>query len=235
MGVTDASYQISGVIGSAKGKGWTLGQDWDGSSVTDLFKGEIDELAIYNRDLTVDEVGYLYNNKSTVNNSYDTIGRMTQKAINNGANSFVTKFNYLSGINGATTTKIGAIDNNGKSIAYSYDANGNIKTITENDKVITYSYNELNELTREDNQVLNKTIVYSYDDGGNIQSKIEYPYTDTLTAPSGATNTVNYTYGDANWKDKLTSFNGKEITYDAIGNPLTYDGRTYSVGKKEDN
>ena len=52
--------------------------------------------------------------------------------------------------------------------------------------------------------------------------------TFTLTAPSGATNTVNYTYGDANWKDKLTNFNGKAITYDAIGNPLTYDGYSYS-------
>ena len=29
-----------------------------------------------------------------------------------------------------------------------------------------------------------------------------------------------YTYGDADWKDKLTAFNGKNITYDAIGNPL---------------
>ncbi|AOR23440.1 RHS repeat-associated core domain-containing protein [Clostridium taeniosporum] len=219
---------INGVIGSTKGKGWTLGQDWDGSSVTDLFKGEIDELAIYNRDLTVDEVGYLYNNKSTINNSYDSIGRLEQKSINSGVNSFVTNYSYLDGINGATTTKIESIDNNGKSIAYTYDPNGNIETITENNKKITYSYNELNELIREDNQVLNKTIVYSYDDGGNFESKVEYPYTDPLTTPLGATNTVNYTYGDTNWKDKLTNFNGKEITYDAIGNPLTYDEYTYS-------
>ncbi len=35
-------------------------------------------------------------------------------------------------------------------------------------------------------------------------------------------------YGDTNWKDKLTSFNGKAITYDQIGNPLTYDGKTYT-------
>lgn len=30
------------------------------------------------------------------------------------------------------------------------------------------------------------------------------------------------TYGDKNWKDKLTSYNGTAITYDAIGNPLSY-------------
>ncbi|WP_343777591.1 RHS repeat-associated core domain-containing protein, partial [Clostridium sartagoforme] len=43
-----------------------------------------------------------------------------------------------------------------------------------------------------------------------------------------ADKTINYSYGDANWKDKLTAYDGKAITYDAIGNPLTYDGYTYS-------
>ena len=40
--------------------------------------------------------------------------------------------------------------------------------------------------------------------------------------------TITYTYGDTNWKDKLTAYNGKTITYDAIGNPLTYDGKSFS-------
>ncbi|WP_270563050.1 DNRLRE domain-containing protein [Clostridium beijerinckii] len=226
------SQDINGVIGSTKGRGWALGQDWDGSSVTDLFKGEIDEVAIYNRDLTATEVGYLYSSKSTINNTYSPeIGRLKQRSINSGANSFVTKYNYMNGINGAgsTTTKISSIDNNGKGIAYTYDPNGNIESITENNKKIAYTYNEANELTREDNQVLNKTIAYDYDAGGNFKTKIEYPYTPDKTIPLPApTNTVSYTYGDANWKDKLTNFNGKAITYDAIGNPLTYDGYTYS-------
>ncbi|QLY78026.1 carbohydrate binding domain-containing protein [Clostridium intestinale] len=42
------------------------------------------------------------------------------------------------------------------------------------------------------------------------------------------TKVYNYSYDDLNWKDKLTSYNGKNITYDAIGNPLTYDGYTYT-------
>ena len=36
-----------------------------------------------------------------------------------------------------------------------------------------------------------------------------------------------FAYGDANWKDKLTAYNGKSITYDAIGNPLTDGTWTY--------
>lgn len=39
---------------------------------------------------------------------------------------------------------------------------------------IRYSYDELNELTREDNLYLNKTIIYSYDAGGNLTAKTEY-------------------------------------------------------------
>ena len=38
-----------------------------------------------------------------------------------------------------------------------------------------------------------------------------------------------YTYGDANWKDLLTAFDGHSITYDGGGNPLSYyNGRAYT-------
>ena len=61
------------------------------------------------------------------------------------------------------------------------------------------------------------TTTYEYDAGGNILSKTTR---DTL---------ISYGYTDANWKDKLTSYNGDTITYDAIGNPLSYrDGMTFS-------
>jgi RHS repeat-associated protein len=39
--------------------------------------------------------------------------------------------------------------------------------------------------------------------------------------------TYSYVY-DSTWKDKLTGYDGKTITYDAIGNPLTYDGWTFT-------
>ena len=35
-----------------------------------------------------------------------------------------------------------------------------------------------------------------------------------------------YTYGDAEWGDLLTAYDGEEITYDGIGNPLSYRGWT---------
>lgn len=78
----------------------------------------------------------------------------------------------------------------------------------------------------EDNQVLNKSIAYAYDAWGNLFSKTEYPYTTgTLGTP---TRTYSYSYDNPNWKDELTSYDGNSITYDAIGNSLTYDGWTYT-------
>jgi len=118
-----------------------------------------------------------------------------------------------------------ALNNGFNTYSYSYDKNGNIEKITDGTSSIDYVYNEANELIRENNGVLNKTIVYSYDAGGNILSKKEHPYTTgTLGTPISA---INYGY-DATWKDKLTSYNGKSITYDQLGNPLTYDGYTYT-------
>lgn len=102
-----------------------------------------------------------------------------------------------------------------------------IETITEGNILkATYHYDELNQLIREDNVELNKTITYTYDQGGNITAKTEYPYT---TGELGTgTSTINYSYTNTNWKDQLTSYNGQAITYDAIGNPLTYNGNTYT-------
>ena len=49
------------------------------------------------------------------------------------------------------------------------------------------------------------------------------------------TDTVSYTY-DSAWKDKLTSYDGQTITYDEIGNPLSYRGYTLTwQGKRLQN
>ena len=56
----------------------------------------------------------------------------------------------------------------------------------------------------------------------------------TTGAVGTALETIPYVYGDSNWKDKLTSYNGQTITYDAIGNP-TNDGTwtyTWQAGRQ---
>ena len=48
----------------------------------------------------------------------------------------------------------------------------------------------------------------------------------TLGTPNDLLETNSYTYGNSNWKDQLTAYNGQSITYDQIGNPLTYNNGT---------
>lgn len=116
----------------------------------------------------------------------------------------------------------------GRTISYTYDGSGNIATKADTkysttDK-IEYFYDELNQLIRENDPYSNKTITYLYDDGGNILEKREYDYTKSSTLGT-PTKTITYTY-DAQWKDLLTSYDGKSITYDAIGNPINFMGST---------
>ena len=105
---------------------------------------------------------------------------------------------------------------------FAYDDNGSIIQISdaENGHLTCYTYDNANQLIREDNSRAGKTWTWEYDDAGNIISKKEYAYTIvTLGTP---TDTITYAYTDPSWGDLLTSYDGKTITYDAIGNPLNY-------------
>ncbi len=67
-------------------------------------------------------------------------------------------------------------------------------------------------------------IVVIYDSGGNILTKTEYP---NATA-TGEGTVISYTYGDVQWGDLLTSYNGNAITYDGSGNPLSMNGWNFT-------
>ena len=66
-----------------------------------------------------------------------------------------------------------------------------------------------------------------------MRQKNEYALsTGELGTP---TRTVDYGYGNADWQDQLTSYNGSAITYDAIGNPtIWYNGMqmTWQKGRQ---
>jgi len=52
---------LNDVIGDLSGKGWVIGQDWDGGLKTDFFQGDIDDVRIYDRALSAAEIQNLYN------------------------------------------------------------------------------------------------------------------------------------------------------------------------------
>jgi len=184
----------------------------------------------YDSDNKPTSVDYSRNgNSSNVSYSYDSLGRVKSKKIVSGTATYNTNYTYVAGVETNSTTNLIAsiTDTAGNSVSCTYDANGNIKTAVVNGKNIKYYYNDLNELTREDNEILNKTITYSYDNGGNIVSKNEYALT-SVENPVNSTLTIAYAYTDSNWKDKLTSYDGKDITYDNIGNPTKYNGWAFT-------
>ena len=125
---------------------------------------------------------------------------------------------HTSTVNGVATT-----------YTYSYDGTGNIIGITVNGTEIRYAYDDIGQLVREDNGLIGKTYLYTYDNAGNITSAKEYPLTAEGITPSGSCTEKTYGYIDLAWGDKLTSFGGNAITYDGIGNPLSYyNGATFS-------
>ena len=147
-----------------------------------------------------------------------------------GGNTSTVEYGLYSPAEGFSSSAIGSVRYGqlNRSFVYSYTPQGNISAVTDGDRQSTYQYDEINQLIRENNAYLNKTVTYSYDAGGNILSKTTYPYTTgSLEGQTGET--VTYSYGDSEWKDLLTAYNGQEITYDAIGNPLNYkNGFTFT-------
>ena len=156
--------------------------------------------------------------------SYDDLNRRTLRRIaGQNVTTQVETYSYYSPGQYAATNLVNKItyaDNS--TLSYTYNSNNNIIAVTdENGKRISYKYDGMGQLIRENNPYTNLTTVYSYDKGGNITSAKEYAY--TTAAELGTVKKTNtYTYADSNWKDKLTAYNGKTITYDKIGNPLTY-------------
>ena len=127
--------------------------------------------------------------------------------------------------------KTGANTSATKDFSYTYDGNGNIKTVQQvtNDGgstlLYTYHYDAANQLTRVDDKVQDLTIVYAYNAGGNLVSRTNYKY--TTGTPLLVKRTWLYTY-DSAWKDQLAYYDAKRIQYDNVGNPTSYDGWAFT-------
>ena len=147
---------------------------------------------------------YLYDSLKRLNAQYNWLyGRFYTYRTNNGNQTTqIASINY--------TKRDGGTGFNEFSLGYEYDAGGNITKVTHSTNTAhnaSYTYDSQNQLTKEVNT--NGTYNYTYDTYGNIRSV------------SGA-ESHTYTYGDSEWLDLLTAYDGKSITYDAIGNPAVW-------------
>lgn len=169
---------------------------------------------------------------TTFTMGYDGLRRLT--SMSSGV--FTRNYTYRDISDSKTTTQVKSVDyyrtsygstykSNG--YAYIYDNAGNILTSTDKlNNVTSYTYDDQNQLLTESGTVtsfngppVSYNNTYTYDTTGNI-----------LTSSDGET-THTYTYGDAEWKDLLTAYDGESITYDAIGNPTSYyNGNRWTMG-----
>ena len=182
----------------------------------------------YDRDNRVTALTY-DGDTQKVSYGYDELGRVTTRTAECGAaaGKLTSTYTYVDGGFGtnSTTPLVKKITQNGISFEYEYDSRGNIVSEKRGNLTTTYAYDALGQLIRVNDPHENATWVYSYDRGGNITSKTKYAYTTGTLGT--AVETIPYTYGDSNWKDKLTAYNGTAITYDVIGNPVNDGMWTY--------
>ena len=61
---------------------------------------------------------------------------------------------------------------------------------------------------------------------GNRTSKTVYAYTQGPVTSETPTSTESYTYASSGWGDRLIADGSNTYTYDAVGNPLNYNGYT---------
>ena len=171
----------------------------------------------------------------------DVFSRLISQTISFGNNAFSKTFEYCVGGSNNTLTNnmIGKVSlnyvNNGVlasgSVAdiYSYDNLGNIVSIQRavNNNIAfqnQYEYDKLSRLNRENNQLMNRSYKCVYNSNGNISFKNEYAYT-TGTLPSTPLVAHSYSYSST-YPSRLISFDGQTISYDTVGNPITYRGKT---------
>ena len=141
---------------------------------------------------------------------YDSLRRLT--SVNTGI--YIRTYTYRDVSDTQTTTQITSVSYSGlannPTYQYTYDAVGNIATYTApNGIVTTYTYGDQGQLL---SAVGNRRYAYTYDNVGNILTGFGH----------------TFTYGDSTWGDLLTAVNGVTISYDEIGNPLTwYNGSNW--------
>lgn len=163
------------------------------------------------------KVFYTFKNGTETNQTTSLVSQLKYQLSPNDSSKNYT-LNYIYD-NLGNITKVTRSENNGttKNVAkYVYDENGQLVVESVYDDTQPYS------------------VVYTYDTYGNIRKADKYRYcgyTSPYHAETTGTliSTETYGYTDSTWADLLTSYNGHTITYDALGNPLSYyNGQDYT-------
>ena len=209
--ISGTTYKVSPAWNGTLRGPWSYGYSYSSTN------GSLTEMSLPNSESTSNEWKYSY--------SYDGLRRLSNRSLihsynNNSSTVLSREYSYLAGSGtNDTTTLVSSLTNkkgNGTTLnswTYTYDAAGRITSINDGTTTRSYTYDTQGQMLSE--SIGGVTTSYVYDAAGNIRSKT-----------SGGS-TVSYSYGNSQWRDLLTAYNGQSITYDAIGNPTKwYNGTT---------
>ena len=225
--------------------------------------GNMTSINVGNRNLAYYAYGYnngplqqlYYATGQAVLYEYDELERVSDVYYNSDVYNPAVSYSYSS--NGALS-RVDDHDAN-REYVYNYDALGRLTSMTERSgenavQVYAANYDSANRITESVYAVSANWdgsfedaygYGYTYDSTDGSLSSMYLPDESTYTYTydeAGNILTVNdgymthtYTYGDADWKDLLTAYDGYSISYDAIGNPLSwYNGTsfTWELGRR---
>ena len=186
--------------------------------------------------------------------AYDSLNRISSRTEYFGQSAFRLKvFNtYKAGAASNQTTglitkqKYDFAFSDDFELHYDYDNIGNITRVYDGDNntVGKYYYDSQNQLAYEEVYDAGSFVDgrwYIYDTYGNIR-EVKHYSNSGITSPGDiydfgvlvSTETYVYPSTDASFRDQLTSYNGHTITYDGVGNPLSYyNGSSYTMTWRE--
>ena len=161
--------------------------------------------------------GVTWNGAEKQSYTYDGLGRLTNRQLKPSASITLNhSYTYADAAGNKTTSLVETLTTAAGTYTYTYDAAGNILSISDGAYLLSYQYDGLNRLIRENDERAGKTYTYEYAQG-NITKKKEYAYT-TGTVSGTPLNVTEWEYGNAEWGDLLTNWNGQPLEYDSIGN-----------------
>ena len=166
--------------------------------------------------------------------TYDAAGRVLTRGFDNGAKTQTFTYNPWDTQSG----KLASILSTGlESLAYTYDPNGNVATITDGlnaSQKQCFTYDALDRLTLGTTYADAAQGCTTALGAGNYNTAFGYDAAaGNLTSKAGYT----LTYTDPAHKHAVTSFNTSSYAYDADGNMISYgwNGSTYALGYDAEN
>ena len=204
-----------GIEGAAGG---TLGHTY--SYTYNSNDGNLSKISVTGNNIYGDNLVY----------TYDNLKRLSKKSITGQYRTLAQEYGYRNISSTRTTLQIQDLTwtlqgTTTLAYSYTYDAIGNITEIRKDGSLVaSYTYDSQSQLKSETLYDQDLFYTYNYDSYGNIRSVYKRQY-----STNALINYESYDYNDSSWLDKLTSYNGTGITYDSIGNPLSYyNGGSYS-------